>query len=31
MLKELFIKNKHPGFEKEFAVSRHQPFGRTAD
>jgi ABC-type ATPase with predicted acetyltransferase domain len=30
-LKELFIKNKHPRFEKEFAVSRHQPFGKTAD
>jgi ABC-type ATPase with predicted acetyltransferase domain len=31
MLKELFIKNKHPRFEKEFAVSRHQPFGKTSD
>lgn len=30
-LKELFIKNKHPRFEKEFAVSRHQPFGKTSD
>jgi hypothetical protein len=30
-LKEVFIKNKHPRFEKEFAVSRHQPFGKTSD
>jgi hypothetical protein len=30
-LKEAFIKNKHPRFEKEFAVSRHQPFGKTSD
>jgi hypothetical protein len=30
-LKEAFIKNKHPRFKKEFAVSRHQPFGKTAD
>jgi hypothetical protein len=30
-LKELFIKNKHPRFEKEFAVSLHQPFGKTSD
>jgi len=30
-LKELFIKNKHPRFEKEFAASRHQPFGKTSD
>jgi hypothetical protein len=30
-LKELFVKNKHPRFEKEFAVSRHQPFGKTSD
>jgi hypothetical protein len=30
-LKELFIRNKHPRFEKEFAVSRHQPFGKTSD
>lgn len=30
-LKELFIKNKHPRFEKEFAVSRHHPFGKTSD
>jgi hypothetical protein len=30
-LKELFIKNKHPRFEKEFAISRHQPFGKTSD
>lgn len=30
-LKALFIKNKHPRFEKEFAVSRHHPFGKTSD
>ena len=30
-LKELFVKNKHPRFRKEFAVSRHQPFGKTSD
>jgi hypothetical protein len=30
-LKVLFIKNKHPRFEKEFSVSRHQPFGKTSD
>jgi len=30
-LKEAFTKNKHPRFKKEFAVSRHQPFGRTSD
>jgi hypothetical protein len=30
-LKGLFIRNKHPRFEKEFAVSRHQPFGKTSD
>ena len=30
-LKELFIRNKHPRFEKEFAVSRHQPFGKISD
>jgi len=30
-LKEAFIKNKHPRFKKEFAVSRHQPFGKTTD
>ncbi len=29
--KEVFIKNKHPRFKKEFAVSRHQPFGKTSD
>ncbi|MCW4044797.1 MAG: hypothetical protein NWE94_04695 [Candidatus Bathyarchaeota archaeon] len=31
VLKELFIENKHPRFKKEFAVSRHQPFGKTSD
>jgi hypothetical protein len=30
-LKEAFIKNKHPRFKKEFATSRHQPFGKTSD
>ncbi len=30
-LKEAFIKNEHPRFKKEFAVSRHQPFGKTSD
>lgn len=30
-LKELFVENKHPRFKKEFAVSRHQPFGKTSD
>ena len=30
-LKESLIKNKHPRFKKEFAVSRHQPFGKTSD
>ena len=26
-----FIENKHPRFKKEFAVSRHQPYGKTSD
>jgi hypothetical protein len=30
-LKELFIECKHPRFKKAFAVSRHQPFGKTSD
>ncbi|MGD6807925.1 MAG: ATP-binding cassette domain-containing protein [Candidatus Bathyarchaeia archaeon] len=30
-LKTAFIKNKHPRFKKEFASSRHQPFGKTSD
>ena len=30
-LKEAFIKNKHPRFKKEFAMSRHQPFGGASD
>jgi ABC-type ATPase with predicted acetyltransferase domain len=30
-LKNSFIKNKHPRFKKEFAASRHQPFGKTSD
>jgi hypothetical protein len=31
MLKESLIKNKHPRFRKEFAVSQHQPYGKTSD
>ncbi|MCW3994534.1 MAG: hypothetical protein NWE98_00085, partial [Candidatus Bathyarchaeota archaeon] len=30
-LKEAFAKCVHPRFKKEFAVSRHQPFGKTSD
>jgi GNAT superfamily N-acetyltransferase len=30
-LKEAFIKNGHPRFRKEFAVSRHMPYGKTSD
>lgn len=30
-LRGLFAQNKHPRFKKEFAVSRHQPFGKTSD
>jgi GNAT superfamily N-acetyltransferase len=30
-LKEAFVKNKHLRFKKEFAASRHQPFGKGAD
>jgi len=30
-IKDAFIENKHPRFKKEFAVSRHQPFGKTSD
>jgi len=26
-----FVKNSHPRFKKEFATSRHQPFGKTSD
>jgi len=29
-LKDTFIRNKYPRF-KEFATSRHQPFGKTSD
>ena len=28
---DAFIRNKHPRFKKEFAASRHQPFGKTSD
>jgi hypothetical protein len=30
-IKKLFAENKHPRFKKEFAVSRHQPFGKASD
>jgi hypothetical protein len=30
-LKKAFIKNKHTRFKREFAVSRHQPFGKSSD
>ena len=30
-LKKAFIATTHPRFKKEFAVSRHQPFGKTSD
>lgn len=30
-LKETFIHCNHPRFKREFAVSRHQPFGKTSD
>ena len=30
-LKNAFISNKHPRFKKEFAVSRHQPYGKTSE
>ncbi len=30
-LKDAFISNKHPRFKREFSISRHQPFGKTAD
>jgi hypothetical protein len=30
-IRELFAKNKHPRFKKEFAASRHQPFGKASD
>jgi ABC-type ATPase with predicted acetyltransferase domain len=30
-LKDIFAKNKHPRFKKEFSASRHQPFGKTSD
>jgi hypothetical protein len=29
-LKLAIIKSQHPRFKKEFAVSRHQPFGKTS-
>jgi hypothetical protein len=30
-LKETFLRCNHPMFKREFAVSRHQPFGKTSD
>jgi ABC-type lipoprotein export system ATPase subunit len=30
-LKETFIRSNHPRFKREFAVSRHQPYGKTTD
>jgi hypothetical protein len=27
LIREAFVKNPHPRFKKEFASSRHQPFG----
>jgi hypothetical protein len=30
-VREAFVRNKHPRFKKEFAASRHQPFGLTSD
>lgn len=30
-LKEAFIKNKHTRFRREFATTRHQPFGTTSE
>jgi ABC-type ATPase with predicted acetyltransferase domain len=30
-VREAFFRNKHPRFKKEFAASRHQPFGITSD
>ena len=30
-LKEAFLRSNHPRFKREFAVSRHQPFGKTSD
>jgi hypothetical protein len=31
LLNNALIKNKHPRFKKEFAASRHQPFGKDSD
>ena len=30
-LRGAFVKSSHPRFKKEFAASRHQPFGKTSD
>jgi len=30
-VQEAFVKISHPRFKKEFAASRHQPFGLTSD
>ena len=31
LIREAFVKNSHPRFKKEFAYSRHQPFGAASD
>jgi ABC-type transport system involved in cytochrome c biogenesis ATPase subunit/GNAT superfamily N-acetyltransferase len=31
LIREAFVKSSHPRFKKEFASSRHQPFGKTSD
>ncbi|HLN89940.1 MAG TPA: hypothetical protein VK253_07730, partial [Candidatus Binatia bacterium] len=30
-VKETFLQSNHPRFKREFAISRHQPFGKTSD
>jgi hypothetical protein len=30
-LKDVLVKSSHPRFRKEFAVSRHKPFGKTSE
>jgi hypothetical protein len=31
LMRQAFVENMHPRFKKEFAASRHQPFGKTSD
>jgi hypothetical protein len=31
LIREAFVRNKHPRFKKEFATGQHQPFGKTSD